>query len=156
MIGTDPDPGTADARRRSFLEWLGVVGDGEGRLILDVGPEHLRTLGIVHGGVVATLLDSVMGLDASRQAPDDHYAVTVQLNVNFIRPAFPAERLVASSEARHRGQRTAVAQGEIRTGSGALVATGSATFCFVAHSDETRGRADRLDPGPSPIRDDPA
>jgi uncharacterized protein (TIGR00369 family) len=149
MTAKDPVPGANDDARRSFMELLGVVGDGEGRLILEVGPDHLRSLGIVHGGVVATLLDSVMGLDASREAPADHYVVTVQLNVNFIRPAFPPERLIASSETRHRGRMTAVAQGEIRTEEGALVATGSATFCFVAHSDKTRGQIDRLDPGPS-------
>ena len=138
----------SDDDRRSFLERLGAVGDGAGRLILAVGPEHLRTLGIVHGGMIATLLDSVMGLDAGSRTPEGFYVVTVQLNVNFIRPAWPGETLIATSVMKHEGRSTAVAQGEVRTDAGALVATGSATFCYVAHTDRTRGRVDRLDPGP--------
>lgn len=133
--------------RRSFLERLGATGDGAGRLILKVGPPHLRSLGIAHGGMLATLLDSVMGLDASSGAPADHYAVTIQLNINYIRPGFVGETLIATSTMSHRGRSTAVARGELRTDAGALVATGSATFAFVAHTDATRGREDRLDPG---------
>lgn len=134
--------------RRSFLERLGATGDGSGRITLTVGPAHLRSLGIAHGGMLATLLDSVMGLDATQGAPADHYAVTIQLNVNYIRPGFLGETLIATSTMSHRGRSTAVARGELRTESGALVATGSATFAFVPHTDQTRGREDRLDPGP--------
>ncbi|WP_435021948.1 PaaI family thioesterase [Tundrisphaera sp. TA3] len=144
--GTGQDAASGD--RRTFLERLGATSDGEGRLILRPGPEHLRSLGIVHGGMIATLLDSVMGLDVSRRAPEEYYAVTVQLNINYIRPAFPAETLIASSTIKHLGRSTAVAQGELRTESGTLVATSSGTFCFVAHTDRTRGLEDRLDPGP--------
>ncbi len=40
-----------------------------------------------------------------------------------------------------------MAQGEVRTENGALVATGSATFLYVEHSAATRANPDRLDPG---------
>ncbi len=139
----------------AFLTNLGVRSDAPGRLVLDLGPAHLRSLGIAHGGVVATLLDSVMGWNASRSAPADHYVVTAQLNVNFIRPAWEGESLRAVSELRHHGRMTAVAQGEVRTAGGALVATGSATFVYVKHTDRTRANPDRLDPGPAAAPDTP-
>ncbi len=132
-----------------FLERLGVRSDGPGRLVLEVGPGHLRSLGIAHGGVIASMLDSVMGLAASRSGPADHYLVTAQLTVHFVRPARAGETVVASSLVRHAGRKTAVTQGEVSTASGELVATASATFLYLPHSEATRSRPDRLDPGPS-------
>jgi uncharacterized protein (TIGR00369 family) len=142
----DPFNGLDDAHPTSFLERLGVRSDDQGHLILELKPGHLRTLGITHGGVIATLLDSVMGMTANRSSPADHYVVTAQLNVHFIRPSFKGETLVASSDVRHSGRKTAVTQGEIRTSSGELVATASATFLFVEHTDRTRANPDRLEP----------
>lgn len=143
---TDDFNGLDPSHRLTFLERLGVRLGDEGRLVLEVGPGHLRTLGIVHGGVVATLLDSVMGMAAARSAPVDHYVVTAQLNVHFIRPAWEGETLIASSRVRHNGRKTAVAEGEIRTGSDALVATASATFVYVVHTEKTRGKSEPLGP----------
>ena len=131
----------------NFLERLGVRSEEGGKLVVELGPAHLRSLGIAHGGFLATLLDSVMGRDAGRLAPAGHYVVTAQLNVNFIRPGWEGETLLASAQLRHRGRQTAVAQGEVRTAAGALVATGSATFIYVEHTPATRANPDRLDPG---------
>ncbi len=145
----DPEeaPSLTRAPMANFLERLGVRSDEEGRLVIKLGPAHLRSLGIAHGGFIATLLDSVMGRDAGRSVPPDHYVVTAQLNVNFIRPGWEGETLLASAQIRHKGRKTAVAQGEVRTESGALVATGSATFLYVEHTEATRANPDRLDPG---------
>ena len=151
LVATADDPtGTPapyQAPMANFLERLDVRSDEGGRLVVKLGPNHLRSLGIAHGGFLATLLDSVMGRDAGRLAPTDHYVVTAQLNVNFIRPAWEGETLLASAEIRHRGRKTAVGQGEVRTEAGALVATGSATFLYVEHTPATRANPDRLDPG---------
>ena len=146
---SNPAPAVPDSPplMANFLEGLGVLSDDQGRLIIKLGPAHLRSLGIAHGGFIATLLDSVMGRDAGRSAPSNHYVVTAQLNVNFIRPGWAGETLLASAQLRHRGRKTAVAQGEVRTESGALVATGSATFLYVEHTESTRSNPDRLDPG---------
>ena len=143
---TDAFNGLDESHRLSFLERLGVRADGAGRLLIDVRAGHLRTLGIAHGGVIATLLDSVMGMVANRSSPPDHYLVTAQLNVHFIRPAFEGETLIASAQVRHAGRKTAMAQGEIQTPNGELVATASATFVYVAHTDRTRANPERLEP----------
>lgn len=137
-----PDPISAndhDPRRGPFLDLLGMTAEshepGRVRIAYRVGPGHLRTRGIAHGGAIATLMDTALGLAASTKAPAGLDVVTAQINVNFIRPAWSGERLVAEAEVRHSGRRTAVASGEIRTESGALVATGSATLMYVPASD---------------------
>ncbi len=119
-----------------FLEGLRAepVSSEKGRATwrLTVAEQHLRTHGILHGGVVATLLDTAMGRAVSTLCRDDQGCVTVQLNVNFIRPSWSGETLAITGEVQHSGRQTAVARGEIRTAAGVLVATGSGTFMFVA------------------------
>ena len=98
-----------------LVELLGIEpldwGEGRSRLALTVDERHLRNLPILHGGVTATLLDSALGVAASTVAPPDRLTVTAQLNINFIRPAFPGERLLATGEVRHAGRQSVVATG---------------------------------------------
>jgi uncharacterized protein (TIGR00369 family) len=115
------------------------MGGGRGRLELVVAEGHLRTFGILHGGIFATLLDAAMGLSAASVAPEGHDVVTVQLGVNFIRPVGPGERLVATGQVEHAGRRTAVARGEIRTDGGDLAALGTGTFMFLPPTGPSRG-----------------
>lgn len=98
---------------------------------LVVEERHLRTLGIVHGGVTAAMLDTALGFAAGTTAPAGHHVVTVQLSLNYIRPAWLGETLIATGEVRHAGKQTAVARGELRTSEGALVASGTGTFMYL-------------------------
>lgn len=140
-----PDPRTAteiEQRWGSFLNLLGMTPDhhepGHVRIAYRVGDDHLRTRGIAHGGVIATLMDTALGLAASTRVPEGHDVVTAQINVNFIRPAWAGESLLAEAKVQHSGRRTAVVTGEIRTDHGVLVATGSATMMFVTAPDLTK------------------
>lgn len=125
-----------------FIEQLGLEliqrGDGQAETALRVQTPHLRSRGIMHGGVAASLLDSTMGLAAASKAPDGHFTVTVQLSVNFVRPAWLNEELRITAELEHAGQQTAVARGEIRNSEGILVALSTGTFMFV--KDPAPGR----------------
>jgi uncharacterized protein (TIGR00369 family) len=131
-------PPAADAVESACVPFLDLLrirlveaAGGRSRAELTVGAEHLRTLGIMHGGVMATLLDTSMGMAAGSVAPAGHDVVTVQLNLHFIRPAWEGETLVAVGEVRHAGRRTAVARGEVHTAAGILAGSGSATFMFL-------------------------
>ena len=98
----------------------------------------------MHGGVLATLIDSAMGISVTSLAPPDHYSVTVQMNVNFIRPAWPGESLIANGEVKHNGRQTAVAYSEVRTPAGVLVASGTGTFLYLKHTDSSRSKIEQL------------
>jgi acyl-CoA thioesterase len=136
---TEPVNTHETERRGPLLRLLGMqatdVAAGHVRVEYAVGPDHLRTGGIAHGGILATLMDTALGLAASTKAPAGLDVVTAQINVNFIRPAWSGERLEASAQVKHSGRKTAVATGEIRTVDGSLVATGSATLVYVPASD---------------------
>ena len=142
MSGTDPNASRPESSPRHFLELIGLregsARDGKASLRIDLEEKHSRTLGITHGGVIASLLDTLMGAAAESLCGDDRYVVTAQLNVNFIRPGWPGEQLIGDAEILHAGRMTAVGRGELRNQAGVLVASASATFLYQTHTDETR------------------
>jgi acyl-CoA thioesterase len=127
-------------RRVPFLDLLNIravaAQRGRAEFEMTVEDHHLRTLGLLHGGVTATLLDTALGYAAVTTAPEKHYVLTVQLNANYIRPSWRGETLRATGEIIHTGRQTAVARGEIRTSDGKLVAAGSGTFMYVPQPAE--------------------
>ena len=132
-------PSDSDPRHGPLLDLLGMravsVEPGRVKVAYTVAANHLRTRGIAHGGVIATLMDTTLGLAASTKAPVGFDLVTAQLNVNFIRPAWEGERLEAFGEVQHSGRKSAVVTGKICTENGSLVAVGSATLMFVPAPD---------------------
>lgn len=60
---------------------------GTSELRLTVQPEHLNALGVVHGGVLATLADEAIGRAVVGALPTGAAAVTAELHVHFLLPA---------------------------------------------------------------------
>jgi uncharacterized protein (TIGR00369 family) len=52
-------------------------------------PDHLNLQGSVHGGVLATLADTAMGLAVRTSVDPGHRHVTIQLGVQYLRAASP-------------------------------------------------------------------
>lgn len=118
-----------------FLTLLGIqeidIGPGTAKLTLTARDEHLRSLGILHGGVTASLLDTVLGMAGSTHAPEGCHTVTMQLNINYTRAGRGGDELIATAETVHAGKQTAVCRGEVRRGDGALIATATSTVMFL-------------------------
>lgn len=130
------DPGPAAPHLASaLLTTLGIrvvrVDRGRAEITCVADERHLRSLGMVHGGLFATMIDSCTGLAGHSVAPAGHYTLTVELHMNFVRAAKAGETLTAVGTVRHGGRRTAVVQGEITLPDGTLVATGSATLMHL-------------------------
>jgi len=101
--------------------------DGEARLELDADERHMNPAGTVHGGVLATLLDTAMG-QAVRSTRDDVPA-TSQLTVTFLRPG-RLGRLVVTGRVGKQGQHLVVCDGDVEQ-DGESVASAVATFAIV-------------------------
>ncbi len=122
----------------SSAPWYKLVGmkarvDGEGIVVeLSLDRErHFQALGLVHGGVIASVLDSAIGLNVNGElAKLNKTAVTAQLNIHYVRPV-RGGKIVGRGKVLHIGSRTAVGYGEIRNEKGELVATGTATFYII-------------------------
>ncbi len=152
----DESPSRDDATRElqedgfwKLLEMVPIPGPENSatkRVRLEVGPQHLRSLGMMHGGVAASLLDSVMGRAALQMSPKNFHVVTIQLGIQFIRPARQGDTLVGEADVQHSGSMTAVVRGELRNQEGLLIATGSGTFMHLplrteVHEERDRGNA---------------
>lgn len=90
-----------------------------------------QPLGTVHGGVIATLLDSAMGCAIQTTLPAGMTYTTMALQVRFVRPATePSGRVSCDATVVHRGGRVATAEGRVTDADGRLLAHGT-TNCLV-------------------------
>ena len=105
----------------------------EGRAVFVVEPAeyHYNPIGVVHGGVAATLLDSAMGCAVHSTLPAGATYTTLEIKVNYIRP-MTADTGQVRCEANtiHLGGRTATAEGKIVDEKGKLYAHGTTT-CII-------------------------
>ena len=110
-----------------------IVELEEGCAVFAVNPAefHYNPIGVVHGGLAATLLDSAMGCAIHSMLPAGSGYTTLELKVNFIR-AMTAEtgRVRAEGKLIHLGGRTATAEGRVIDESGKLYAHATTT-CLI-------------------------
>jgi uncharacterized protein (TIGR00369 family) len=149
----DPRPLAAAARGLSGLEFLQKIAAGElppppiaallnfeleelseGRAVFAVEPKeyHYNPIGVVHGGLAATLLDSAMGCAVQSKLPAGSGYTTLEIKVNFVR-AMTSETGRVRCEAKliHLGGRTATAEGRIEDEAGKLYAHGTTTCLII-------------------------
>lgn len=111
----------------------------EGRVTMRLAPRefHFNPLGTVHGGILATLLDSVMGCAVHTHLPAGTGYTTLEFKVNFLRPvSLSTGEVTAEGTAIHVGRRSAVAEGRVLDAAGRPVATASTTCLILGPSPE--------------------
>ncbi|MDF9801723.1 uncharacterized protein (TIGR00369 family) [Streptomyces sp. HB372] len=104
-----------------------------GRIVisLDTRPDFANPLGTVHGGIAATLLDSVMGCAVHTTLPAGAGYTTLELKVNYIRTArTDGQKLIAEGTVIHAGRRVATAEGKVLDEQGKLIAHATTT-CMI-------------------------
>ncbi|MDP9395729.1 MAG: PaaI family thioesterase [Actinomycetota bacterium] len=110
---------------------------GEGHdavLTLRVEGRHLNAMGAVHGGVIATLVDSAMANAVSAALGEGRRGVTVALNVTYLEGAAQGDELDAVAQVRRAGGRIVVVEADVtRSGDGAAIAHAVATFAPQRH-----------------------
>ena len=102
----------------------------EGRAVFAVEPDerHYNGLGIAHGGLAATLLDSALGCAINTVMPAGRVFTTLEMKINYVRPMRRETGEVrCEAEVLHAGSRVATAEGRIVDASGKLYAHGTAT-----------------------------
>jgi len=112
---------------------MSIVEVDEGRVVFGLTPQefHYNPIGSVHGGVHATLLDSVMGCAIHSSLGAGRAYTTLDLSVRYLRPVSTASgTLRAEGTVVSLGRRVATAEGTITDGRGRLVATAT-TSCLI-------------------------
>ena len=139
---------------QSGLDFLRSIGDGErpmppmagvipvrpvevefGRIVFEgePGAAFYNTLGTVHGGYAATLLDTAMGCAVHSTLPAGRGYTTLELKTNFVRPMTETTgRVTVEGRIIHTGGRVATAEGFLRDSEGRLLAHGTTTCMVLA------------------------
>lgn len=121
-----------------FVNLLGMelVSASRGGIVLSMkidGEKHTNLYRVVHGGAMASLADTAMGVCCATMGSR---VVTLSFNMNFIRNIEAGSVVKAIGSIIHHGRRTMVAEAELVNEEGKLLCKASGTF-FVIGEFET-------------------
>ena len=155
----DPMVGAEAARKMSGLDFLKAIVAGEippppiskllgfklkeaktGRIAFELEPAeyHYNPIGMVHGGVASTVLDSAMGCAIHSTLPLGTGYSTVELKVNFVRPmSTKTGKVRCEASVIHTGGSIATAEAKLVDDAGTLYAHGTTT-CMIFRAKEMR------------------
>ncbi len=143
--------GAAEERESSpFVELVGGQveewGEGYVRMSLVLERHHTNPNGVMHGGVVTTLMDealggaiaSLRGIEVMNAAPH----ATVEMNASFLLGARPGDKIVVEGRVLRLGKRVAFGEAEAHLADrsadpqpeGELIAKGRMTFVILSRS----------------------
>jgi uncharacterized protein (TIGR00369 family) len=116
-----------------FAKLLGMrlVHAEDGHVILEAEPQYefYNPMNRIHGGWLASLMDSTLGSSVLTKLGAGVGAGTVQLSVNYVRKvSVESGILTAEAWVKHAGRSLLTSSAEIRDSSGALCVHGTGTF----------------------------
>ena len=106
---------------------------------LTVTPGSLNPRGIVHGGCLATLMDTVAGVAA---CTDGRTCVTLNCSVNYLRAAANTEKVYCRTRLIKAGRTVVVMEAILTDDNDREVATGTYTFYLMEPVKELIDRKD--------------
>ena len=101
-------------------------------------PRHQGFPGVVHGGIISTLLDETMGRTALFERA---WVMTGRLEVRYRTPAPTGEPLTITAWATRHRSRSVETRGEVRRANGELLAEGSGLFLKVPEAVKAQAQA---------------
>lgn len=105
------------------------IAGGKTRLTMMIDrATHTNFYGFAHGGALASIADTAMG---SACLSVGKKVVTIEMNFNCIKPALAGQTVVAEANILHNGNKTIVAEAEIRGEDGSLIVKARGTFFVI-------------------------
>ena len=133
------DPAKLDRARTAFasvpyakflgLE-LGEVASGEATIHLAVRDELKQNQGVVHGGAIASLIDTASAFALLAYIDVHERVTTTDLTIHYLRP-ITAGRMAATARIVRGGRRLFVLSVEVRNDRNVLVATAVTTYIKI-------------------------
>ena len=133
-------PEQPSAFQRTIRYRLAEWKPDEAVLVLDLLPRHLNRGGVVHGGVLATLIDTVGGFAGTfcTVPGNKRGTVTLSLTTSFLGQA-SGGTLRAVGRRRGGGRKIFMASCEIFDAEGNLIAMGEGTYRYRSGSEDPEG-----------------
>ena len=122
------------ARDLPFVSLLGIklesAEPGSAVMSLAVREELKRDHGVVHGGAIATLMDTCTAFAIIPLLGEDEHSVTVDLTISYLRPLATGTAR-ASAKILREGKRVIVLSAEVLDHEGKLAATALSTYLRI-------------------------
>ena len=126
MSEAAPDPGLGPLAGLLGIR-RGLMAGGRCVFELDAGPQHLNPHGVVHGGVLYTLVDYAMGGALTSRLGAGERCSTIEIKINYVAPA-TGGRIVADARVVERTRRISVLEARVNADDGTLLALAIGTF----------------------------
>jgi acyl-CoA thioesterase len=114
-----------------YARLLGIqlekVIPGEATLTLAIRPELSQNHGVVHGGAIASLIDTATAFAILTLLEPDERVTTVDLTISYLRPGFEGQ-MRATARVLRQGRRLIATTAEVTDESGTLLATALSTY----------------------------
>ena len=123
VVKTSPYP-------RHMAMALDQIGLDQSVVALELADFHLQPFGIVHGGVVATLIDTATFWAAFLRLPEGDGLVNVDLKLNYLRPVADG-RLTARGACMRSGRSICYSQAGVFDDQQRLIAHGTSTLMVL-------------------------
>ena len=106
---------------------LGEVKHGEATFHLDARPELMQNNGIMHGGAIASLLDTAAAFAVLTILEPQQTTTTVDLTIHYLRPIFHG-KVTAHARILRAGRRLVVVTIDVADTQGELAAAAITTY----------------------------
>ena len=126
MRGEGHDPGVGPLAALLGIRRVSMA-DGRARFDLTVGPDHMNPHGVVHGGVIYSLVDYAMGGAVTSRLEPGERCATLEVKINYVAPVSGGV-LTAQAEVVSRSKRIGVLEARVSLDGGLLVALATGTF----------------------------
>lgn len=134
LSGTQVDRIEKALKTVPFAKLIGIeleeVDAGEATLALDIREELKQNNGVVHGGAVASLIDTATAFAIISLLPPDERATTADLTISYLRPLTKG-RMRAKARVLRAGRRLIVVSAEVLDDAGLLAATALTTYIKI-------------------------
>jgi acyl-CoA thioesterase len=113
---------------------LGIVGElrepGFSRMRLSVDPAFFNPNGVLHGGVIYTMIDYSMGGAVQVGLPEGEHCATIEVKVSYLSPVREGE-LVVETKVVKQGRNIAFTESKVWDSERKLIATGSGSLFIL-------------------------
>ena len=139
-MSNEIDPRKLERARKAFASvpyakflglQLGKIGAGEVKIHLDVRAELKQNHGAVHGGAIASLIDTASAFAVLTQIDLDERVTTADLTIHYLRPV-AAGRMTATARIIRGGRRLFVLSVDVFDEANVIVATAVTTYIKIA------------------------
>lgn len=103
---------------------------GQATIELELSTVHLQPFGLVHGGVIATMIDTATFWAVFMSIPEDAGLVNVDLKLNYLRPVTKG-KMKAEGRSIREGKSICYSEARVYNDLGSLIAHGTSTLMIL-------------------------